>query len=339
MHGDIREGRKRTSLTAAVLLGACLAAASGCSSTVDEGDQAASPESGGEAVAGSDASPGGAASMEQTPGAGEPFPDLASVPERPVTSTPEQRQELTEGLVSDRTRSKYSDEAIAFQGEPAAPLQPPEELVTDAETSSLLSSQMGAVAPPFSGPPEVSAASGSSPFASTPPPSPSPTSPPPSPPVQAAAPATERQRQRQLHRRRKEWLLKPWRRHSRARQVHHHSRSRHRRQPPRRRRPSLPPRPLQRWRTGRWNRGSWGRPASRRRLPLHLRQHLPRQQLPGQHPRRRLGAQPFQIPLLRLRRHPHRRLWSQPCRRIPLPRHRRLPGHLRRCGRVPAAVR
>lgn len=48
------------------------------------------------------------------------YPTLSSVPERPQpTSTPEQRQEIAEGLVADRDNARYTDEVL--RGVPGAP--------------------------------------------------------------------------------------------------------------------------------------------------------------------------------------------------------------------------
>jgi hypothetical protein len=188
MHGDIREGLKGASLAAAVLLGACLMAVSGCSSTVDEADRTASPDSG--TVSGVAASP------VRPPDPDAPFPALGDAPVPPSTSTAEERRELAEGLVSDRARSRYSNEAIAFQGEPAAPLQPPEQLVTEADAPSSLASQMTAIEPPFSGAPAASTPPASEPITAAPPPPPPPSepiaaapTPPPSEPVAEPPPA------------------------------------------------------------------------------------------------------------------------------------------------------
>lgn len=53
------------------------------------------------------------------PGAGKPFPNLASVPERPKPTPAEQRRSAVEGLVADAERRRYSSETITRQGEPA----------------------------------------------------------------------------------------------------------------------------------------------------------------------------------------------------------------------------
>ena len=53
------------------------------------------------------------------PGAGKPFPKLASVPERPKPTPAYQRQSTVEGLVADTGQRRYSSETITRQDEPA----------------------------------------------------------------------------------------------------------------------------------------------------------------------------------------------------------------------------
>ena len=53
------------------------------------------------------------------PGAGKPFPNLASVPERPRPTPADQRRSAVEGLVADTGQRRYSGEAITRQDEPA----------------------------------------------------------------------------------------------------------------------------------------------------------------------------------------------------------------------------
>jgi outer membrane protein OmpA-like peptidoglycan-associated protein len=57
------------------------------------------------------------------PGAEQPFPNLASVPETPRTSTTGERQQIVQGLVADRQQAQYSSEAIRRQGAPVQPLR------------------------------------------------------------------------------------------------------------------------------------------------------------------------------------------------------------------------
>lgn len=57
------------------------------------------------------------------PGADKEFPNLATVPARPSTSTRQERQRVVEGLVADRDQARYSSEVIQRQGEPLQPLR------------------------------------------------------------------------------------------------------------------------------------------------------------------------------------------------------------------------
>ncbi len=58
-----------------------------------------------------------------------PTPDLASVPDKPVASTPDEQQEVTESLASDRTNAKYSADALRGGTEPAA--TPPADIAPE----------------------------------------------------------------------------------------------------------------------------------------------------------------------------------------------------------------
>ncbi len=79
----------------------------------------------------------------------EPYPNLGDVPDRPVTMTEKQRQQLEQGLVADSQQRASSEDVIAFQAEPAEPLPAPVE--TGASASSRGDVIMpGAVTPPIS---------------------------------------------------------------------------------------------------------------------------------------------------------------------------------------------
>ncbi len=57
------------------------------------------------------------------PGADQPFPKLSTVPQRPKTSSPGERQELARGLVSDpQPTRQYSTEVVRRQGAASNPL-------------------------------------------------------------------------------------------------------------------------------------------------------------------------------------------------------------------------
>ncbi|HLF58051.1 MAG TPA: hypothetical protein VI732_00305, partial [Alphaproteobacteria bacterium] len=61
------------------------------------------------------------AQNQAAPGADQSFPTLQEVPEKPVTSTVEQRRQMMQGLASDRANAHYSDEsARAAEAAPSA---------------------------------------------------------------------------------------------------------------------------------------------------------------------------------------------------------------------------
>ncbi len=107
----------------------------GCSTSAPEPFPPADTARGGAAPAGDavGAGPEGDASNAYTPpetipGEGEPFPNLASVPERPAVRTAQQRAGRQQGLIADRAGRRYSDEVIPLQGTTAGP--PPSALAT-----------------------------------------------------------------------------------------------------------------------------------------------------------------------------------------------------------------
>ncbi|MGE0743621.1 MAG: OmpA family protein [Rhodospirillales bacterium] len=60
------------------------------------------------------------------PGENKPYPNLASVPERPRVTPREERERIAQGLAADRTHSNYSEDVIPRQmlpgdGQPPAP--------------------------------------------------------------------------------------------------------------------------------------------------------------------------------------------------------------------------
>ncbi len=102
----------------------------------------------------------------EAPGSDPPFPTLADVPQRPQTSTPEQRAKLAEGLIADHERARrYSDEDIRLQGTiERSPVEPAAAMATSVPTGSDL--EPAAVASPV---PETSAESSPSAPGSPPP--------------------------------------------------------------------------------------------------------------------------------------------------------------------------
>lgn len=177
-------GTLETGLVAALLL-------AGCSSVPDainpaewyRGiESAVSGDDGADAneAAGAEADPDAAAYAppEEIPGADKPFPNLGDVPSRPVTSTAEERERLTEGLVADRERRQYSNEVITLQG--------PSKAMPGTNTQPPLPPSLSPVpsvgSTPVPAPASVQASASST--AATP-------EPPPPPPTIAAAPPPE----------------------------------------------------------------------------------------------------------------------------------------------------
>ncbi|MBW7849862.1 MAG: hypothetical protein H3C38_05125 [Rhodospirillales bacterium] len=64
------------------------------------------------------------ADTAQAPAQTGQFPKLSSVPARPQPISPAERQDIMQGLVSDRANARYSDEAPRLDGTPTRPLQP-----------------------------------------------------------------------------------------------------------------------------------------------------------------------------------------------------------------------
>jgi outer membrane protein OmpA-like peptidoglycan-associated protein len=80
-------------------------------------------------------------------------PDLASLPDKPATTTPDDQKEVTESLAADRTNAKYSADALRA-GTEAAAAPPPNVATTptadrgaDSETTSARSKTAQAAAP------------------------------------------------------------------------------------------------------------------------------------------------------------------------------------------------
>lgn len=126
-------------------------------------------------------------------GSDESYPNLGDVPDRPVTMTEQQREQLEKGLVADSQQRAYSEEVIAFQSEPAEPLPAPMETGAGGAAASSLGDVVmpGAVTPPFSGMPATpSAAPTASTASKAPAPSTAPTAPAPTTASMSSTPAT-----------------------------------------------------------------------------------------------------------------------------------------------------
>lgn len=72
--------------------------------------------------------PGSETGREVTnaPGATQPYPNLAGVPDRPKrTESAESRRDIAKGLIADRESARYADQALRGGTEASAPPPPP----------------------------------------------------------------------------------------------------------------------------------------------------------------------------------------------------------------------
>lgn len=130
-----------------------------------------------------------------------PFPNLADVPDRPVVTSRGIRARVTEGLIADRTRARYTAEAIRLQVqtertvprpgsanlEPAAGAPRPAVRSPTPVSEPVLAQAAPAAAPPLDQPPPQVAAASMAPAA----PVQNPVPPPAAPQFAAAAPAAD----------------------------------------------------------------------------------------------------------------------------------------------------
>jgi outer membrane protein OmpA-like peptidoglycan-associated protein len=188
--------RRRISASPVITLAAALALA-GCSSVPDALNPVEWYEGTTDTVGGwfSDDEPQAAGTQANAPtgsdDSNQPFPNLASVPERPTPSTTEEeRAAIQQGLVADRDSARYTDSTDA-----SAPAAPPRPRASAPQSAALPASPppRASVAPPS----DTAAVTRSTPppTVSTPAPAPAPAptvrSPEPAPaPQQAAAPAS-----------------------------------------------------------------------------------------------------------------------------------------------------
>jgi outer membrane protein OmpA-like peptidoglycan-associated protein len=106
------------------------------------------------------------------PGEGEPFPNLASVPERPRSVTPSgERKKITEALVSDRANARYVDEPPPRATGSRAPARAPSADITASPSPPVSSAP---AAPPPPAPSQEPPRSAPPPVASAAPPPPAP---------------------------------------------------------------------------------------------------------------------------------------------------------------------
>ncbi len=144
--GKPAEGRARKRVvTVAAVAG--LAFLTGCSALPDALNPVAWYESATDTAGGwfsdDETSEEAQAGTEQAP-ADSSFPNLASVPERPVPSTTEEeRAQIQQGLVADRDNARYSDQARA-----SAPASAPSATQSTGSTTTLAPPPAPSVAPP-----------------------------------------------------------------------------------------------------------------------------------------------------------------------------------------------
>jgi outer membrane protein OmpA-like peptidoglycan-associated protein len=82
------------------------------------------------------------------PGADEPIPNLASVPDRPKTSTPVDRKSLASGLMADQQSGRrYSNDVIQRQGDLPQPPPPARPTPTPAPQAATTPAPTAPVAP------------------------------------------------------------------------------------------------------------------------------------------------------------------------------------------------
>jgi outer membrane protein OmpA-like peptidoglycan-associated protein len=142
----------------------------GCSSTPDWANPMEWYRDASDAIFGSDKEESRASNTPQreTPGAEKPFPNLASVPERPKAESPERRAEVARSLEADRANARYSEERIQRQSDSTAARPQPSSMQapSPAPVSRAPSAQVAAVPVP----PPPPAASSPAPRATVPPP-------------------------------------------------------------------------------------------------------------------------------------------------------------------------
>ena len=147
----------------------------GCSSTPDWANPMEWYRGASDAIFGEGEAESGSAEKsaepQKTPGSDKPFPNLASVPERPKTDTSAERAAMARSLAADRANARYTDEEIKRQSADGAAPSPPTP--TPAPTRSVPPSPapVSASAPAVPPAPErIAAAAPPAPVPSAPPP-------------------------------------------------------------------------------------------------------------------------------------------------------------------------
>ncbi|HEX9835569.1 MAG TPA: OmpA family protein [Alphaproteobacteria bacterium] len=92
---------------------------------------------------------GGDAAATPGPGADQPYPNLADVPDRPKAPSAEEQRRMAQGLLADREAARYTDEAIRRQEPPTVASAPPrpESRIEPAAGSPPMARQPVAVEP------------------------------------------------------------------------------------------------------------------------------------------------------------------------------------------------
>jgi len=175
-----------TKLSGAARLAACVLALSmlaGCSSVPDAMNPVEWYKGTRDAIVGKDDPADEQA--EAPPGADQPIPNLATVPERPRTSSSVDRQNIASGLIADQQGArKYSGDVIPRQGDVPQP-PPPTRSIQSPQSQAKPPAQAAAPTPAAPSPEQVRAAA---------PPPPSPTvssAPTPAPAVRPAEPPSQ----------------------------------------------------------------------------------------------------------------------------------------------------
>lgn len=181
----------------AVCAGTALLMLAGCSSTPDWANPVEWYRGARDAVVGSDTdeSASGAergkttnsaartetsSGTNATPGKDKPFPNLASVPERPQGPTEEEKERMAKSLAADRANARYSDETIRRQTETAAATSPAASSSSGASSAAPVPPSLSSGSAPARSSPQVARAPLPASTAA-PPPIPAPASQPPLP--------------------------------------------------------------------------------------------------------------------------------------------------------------
>ena len=126
-HSSKHDKRRLRIVGGGLLLALTVIGFQGCSSVPDAANPVEWYKGARDWITGSDdhaATKKAEATAPPIPGEDRPFPKLSSVPERPKSSTGEERKKIAEGLVADRENARYTDEVIRLQAEALAERAP-----------------------------------------------------------------------------------------------------------------------------------------------------------------------------------------------------------------------